>query len=95
MAQNLVSGIRTLSPNCREATRLQSEAMDRPLSLLHRIGLRIHLFLCQWCRRYGKQLRLLRQAVRMNPDQVNEAAPKGLSPDARERLKRSLLDGVK
>jgi hypothetical protein len=69
--------------------------MDRPLSLLHRIGLRTHLFLCQWCRRYDKQLRLLRQAVRMNPDQVNEAAPQGLSSDARERLKRSLLDRVK
>jgi hypothetical protein len=94
-ARRLIGGIRALSPNCREASRLQSDALERPLSPLKETGLRIHLVLCQWCRRYGKQIRLLRQAVREQPDQVTEAAPSALSPEARARFKRVLQDETK
>ena len=80
----------TVSPNCREASRLQSEALDHPLPLAQRFGLRVHLLLCKWCRRYGKQIRFLRQAVHEHPDEVNQAAPQTLSPEARDRLQRSL-----
>jgi hypothetical protein len=54
----------------------------------------MHLLLCRWCRRYGKQIRILRQAVREHPDEVNEAPQQTLSPEARERLKQSLRDGA-
>src|SRR5689334_7551985 len=33
-----------LSLTCREAARLQSKALDHPLRLRQRVGLRIHLF---------------------------------------------------
>jgi hypothetical protein len=82
--------VRKLSPNCREASRLQSEALDHSLSLPQRLGLRIHLLLCKWCRRYGKQIRFLREAVHEHPDELTESAARKLSPEARERLKRSL-----
>jgi hypothetical protein len=35
-------------------------------------------------------MRFLRQAVHEHPDGVNEVTPHTLSPEARERLKRSL-----
>ena len=95
LARSLIGGIRALSPNCREASRLQSDALDRPLSFHKQIGLRIHLVLCQWCRRYGKQILLLRQAVRAQPDKVNDATPSALSPEARARFKRVLQDETK
>ncbi len=81
---------RKLAPNCREASRLQSEGLDHSLSLAQRLSLRLHLLLCKWCRRYGKEIRLLRRVVQERPDQVSEATPGNLSPEARERLKRSL-----
>src|ERR1041384_3569390 len=79
-----------LSPCCKQASRLQSEAMDRPLSFFERFGLQIHLLLCRWCRRYGQQLRFLRKAAHQcaNHDQ-SESAHK-LSPEARERIKQKL-----
>jgi len=89
------NGLRTLSPNCREVSRRQSEGLDQSLSLGQRLGLRLHLLLCQWCRRYGKQIRFLRQAVREHPDELNDATRRTLSPEARERLKRSLRDEPK
>ena len=90
LASALKTGFRTLMPTCRQVSRLQSDALDRPLSLPKRFGLHLHLLVCKWCRRYGKQVRFLRQAVQDHPDEVNEASPRTLSPEARERLKRSL-----
>ena len=48
--------IRALTPNCRDAIRLQSDALDRPLSWPQRLGLWVHLIFCMWCVRYGRQL---------------------------------------
>lgn len=79
--------ISQLSPNCRQASRLQSEGMDRPLTLLEALGLRIHLLLCKWCRRYGKQLKFLRNAAHHCEE---HQSPQKLSPEARERIKQRL-----
>jgi hypothetical protein len=88
------SGLRTLSPTCRDASRLQSEALDQSLPLGKRLGLRLHLLLCRWCRRYGKQLHFLRHTVHEHPHELN-TAPRSLSTEARERLKQSLRDESK
>ena len=64
----LAKTFRALSPNCKEAIRLQSDALDRPLSRMQRIGLRIHLALCVWCSRYGKQIKFLRTVAQCCED---------------------------
>lgn len=84
--------LRTISPNCQEASRLQSELLDHTMSPWQRFGLRLHLILCKWCRRYGKQIRFLRTAAYEHPDHLVEASSKSLSTEARERIKRSLRD---
>jgi hypothetical protein len=91
----LKKGLRTISPNCREASRLQSEVLDHALTPLQRFGLRAHLLLCKWCRRYGKQIRFLRCAAHEHPDEVTAATPSTLSPETRERLKRAFRDEAK
>src|SRR5262245_11289844 len=88
--KTLARGMGVLSPNCRQAARLQSAALDRKLPILQRVGLRLHLLLCAWCRRYGKQIRFLRKAAHKHPDEMVEAAPQELSDEARERIKRKL-----
>ncbi|MFO1475302.1 MAG: zf-HC2 domain-containing protein [Verrucomicrobiota bacterium] len=82
-----------LSPNCREATRLQSLGLDRSLTFRERFGLRIHLLLCRWCRRYGKQIRFLRDAAHTHPDELVEPSPHRLSEEARDRIKNTLKTG--
>src|SRR5436190_22132796 len=85
--------ITLLSPSCKEATRLQSEAVDRKLSLFERLGLRIHIFLCKWCRRYGGELKFIRSAAGQCEEHVCPDVPEGLSPEARERIKQKLQSG--
>jgi hypothetical protein len=82
--------VAALSPSCRQASRLQSEALDHKLPILQRVGLRIHLFLCSWCRRYGKQIRFLRDAAHDHSDELVEPAPQKLSDPARDRMKQRL-----
>lgn len=90
LTANLAKGLREVSPDCREATRLQSNALDGRLSLRQRFGLRVHLMLCKWCRRYGKQIRFLCEAAHEHHEKIVEAAPQKLSPDARERIRGKL-----
>jgi hypothetical protein len=86
----LTRGIGDLSPNCKQAVRLQSAALDRKLSFRERLGLRIHLVLCQWCRRYGKQIRFLQTATREHAGEEQVLPERTLSPEARERIKERL-----
>jgi hypothetical protein len=50
--------------SCKEASRLLSQAMDRPLGLWQRARLRLHLSLCDACSNFKRQLEVVRQGVR-------------------------------
>ena len=86
----VIAGLRMLMPSCREVLRLQSEAIERPLSPARRPGLWLHLLLCKWCRYYGRQIRFLRHAAHTHLDELTEATPQPLSPEARERIRQKL-----
>ncbi len=45
---------------CSHATKLLSEAEERQLTRRERFALRFHVFVCTACRRFNKQLQLLR-----------------------------------
>ena len=49
---------------CREATALMSQEQDRPLTLAERIGLRLHVWICNGCNNYRRQMGVLRDACR-------------------------------
>jgi hypothetical protein len=88
----LAKTVRALSPDCKGAVRLQSDALDRPLPFAQRTGLWLHLLICKWCRRYAHQIKFLRQvAQRCEGGRV----PKILPLEARERIKRALNAGKK
>jgi hypothetical protein len=77
-------------PSCRQAARLQSDALERPLSASQRVGLRFHLLICKWCRLYGEQLHFLNGAAQSHADEMTGAIPQKLSAEARERIKLKL-----
>lgn len=49
---------------CKQAHRLLSEAQDRSLGWGERLALRLHLLLCDPCRRFRAQMGFLRRALR-------------------------------
>lgn len=74
-------------PRCKEATEWISHDMERPLSLIQQLQLRVHVSMCLLCKRYAQQLRFLRRAMR---DQRRFWPDAVLSAEARERLIRTL-----
>lgn len=50
--------------NCKEVTRLLSEAQERKLSFYERVQLEMHLAMCKGCTNFRKQLDFLRMASR-------------------------------
>jgi hypothetical protein len=51
--------------DCKEASRLYSESMHHPLPLLKFIALKLHLMICDLCRKYVRQLKFLRRSTRL------------------------------
>ena len=90
--RKLISGCEALCLDCRGASRAQSERLDHPLPRAQRVGLWLHLAICKWCRRYGKQIRFLREAAHEHPEELAKAAPQNLSAEARDRIKRRLSE---
>jgi len=95
MLKNLMQRLADLSPSCRQATRLQSAALDGKLSTSQKLGLRIHLCLCKWCRRYGSQIQFLRTASQHEPKPEESLPPRTLSPEARDRIRQRLAEAQK
>jgi len=49
--------------NCKEASRLISQGLDRDMSPADRVSLRMHLAVCDACNKLKSQLVFLRRAV--------------------------------
>ena len=76
---------------CRDVSQKISESMDRTLPLHHRMFIRIHILMCKYCARFRRQLLLLREAAQkmdLSPEALEAAV--GLSPEARERMKKAI-----
>ncbi len=81
--------------NCKEATQLVSESLDRKLPFHQRIGIRMHLLMCKFCSRYEKQLMFLRKAVRTQKMHEEDTESYiSLPPEARKRIKNCLHDNL-
>lgn len=73
--------------SCKDATRLQLRAQDEGLSFPQRFALRLHLAFCDNCRRFARQLALIRAACRrIQAGQEPPADAPGLSPEAKARI---------
>lgn len=87
---NGLSWARDLLPSCRDVTRLQSRALDETLPLRVRIGLKCHLSFCVWCRRYGRQLRFIRDVLQRGEERLAEGHIYELPPATRAQIKEFL-----
>jgi hypothetical protein len=64
--------------------------MEKDLSLITRVKLRIHYLMCSFCERYAKQLKYMRTVAREFPEKIGEVSDAKLPSEAKERLKQAL-----
>ena len=48
--------------NCKQATLLMSQGMDRKLGVLQRMRLRLHLMMCHGCFNFNAQMKFLHES---------------------------------
>lgn len=78
---------------CEGMVHLASESLDRDLPRWERLALKSHLLYCMACRRYLRQLKLLRIALQRLASgiETEDLLPgPGLPAAAREKIKNSL-----
>lgn len=54
---------------CKEATRILSDQLDKPISLGRKILLKIHVFMCEGCSYFGKQIKGLKEVFARKSDE--------------------------
>lgn len=64
--------------------------MEKELSLMMRLKLRIHYLMCSFCERYMKQLKYIRAVSREFPEKIGDVSGPTLSADAKAQLKAAL-----
>jgi hypothetical protein len=78
------------TPTCPEVVRILSLGMDKQLSLMMRIKLRIHYLMCSFCQRYMQQLKYIREISCEFPNKIGEISDTSLTADAKERMKAAM-----
>ncbi len=80
--------ISIINQNCRTASRLGCESLDRPLSRLEQTGLHIHLMGCRSCRRFRKQITQIDKIVEHIASQQETEVR--LPAESRQRITHAL-----
>ena len=79
--------------SCKQASRLISQSLDRPLSWRERFSLRLHLVLCDMCTQFRHQLYTMRMAVRKLTRRIEQDESLVLPQQARARIAESISAG--
>jgi len=95
--------LRILTLTCDQAAQLMSQMQDKPLNRPERWALSSHLLICRLCRKYNRQLKLLRAITTRIADSrtYDDVVPPLLDPEQskafQDRLSkkiREILDSM-
>ncbi len=79
---------------CKRFAESHSRSFDSELPIIERCRYKFHHFLCLYCRRFGRQLKLIDEAAKICEFETESSdASSTLSNEAKERMKRALSEG--
>jgi hypothetical protein len=61
--ESLKNIIRILTLTCDQSSELMSRSQEKPLTGSERWALSFHLMICRFCRKYKRQLKLMREVL--------------------------------
>lgn len=80
---------------CKNTSRLVSEGQERQLSLKERINLRLHVWMCNNCRRFEKQIVTIQKIMLSEWTQGAPPTNNQLPREAQERIRQTLKSHIK
>jgi hypothetical protein len=81
-----------LTLRCDQASRLISYSQEAPLNIAERWALSFHLLICKMCRKYKKQLKLMRDVLgRLTESRLYEIVASSLLTEEQSQALRSRI----
>jgi len=78
---------------CKQASKLISQSLDRPLHWSERMQLKLHLLICGPCERFKQQLKLLRTSLQRIRSGIENDQSIQLPLDVKTRIVQSIKSG--
>ena len=79
---------------CKQASQIISQSLDRNLSWQERLTLRLHLFICKYCKRFSQQLSTLRVTLKRMNETVENDTNITMSSDIKARIAKSMQSTI-
>jgi len=76
--------------NCKQATQLVSQGLDKQLSTRELFSLKMHLFICKYCKQFSQQMHKLHVAINRVGKEIENDGSIKLSPEAKKRIAKSM-----
>lgn len=79
--------------SCKEASRLLSESLEHKLTFWQLVSLRLHLFICRFCRHFDHDLHRFDAALRTYSQHIDADATFAqitLRPETRQRILQAM-----
>jgi hypothetical protein len=71
---------------CKQTSKLISQSLDRPLTWSEKLQLRLHLFMCNPCSQFKRQLNMLRTAIQRIRNDIEHDSNIKLPLNVRNRI---------
>lgn len=80
---------------CKQASKLVSQSLDRRLTWVEVLQLKLHLLICRACQQFNRQLHLLRLAFSHKVKHIEDDHTIHLPLEAKARIKLELKKASK
>lgn len=81
--------------NCKQTSQLVSQSLDRRLTLQERFVVKVHLWICKYCRRFSRQLMAMRMGLKRMTQSVEENTTLHMPSESKARIAKALESEMK
>jgi hypothetical protein len=79
-----------LKLNCKQTSQLVSQSLDRRLTLRERLAVRLHLLICDYCKRFQRQLLAMRAGLKRMSESIENDTDIQMPSEAKSRIAKAL-----
>jgi hypothetical protein len=80
--------------DCKQASQIISQSLDRPLTMRERFALKLHLLICVYCKRFSQQMQTLRVAIKQMTASIENDNSIEMPAATKHRIENSLNNTV-
>ncbi len=76
--------------DCKQASQLISQSLDRSLTLRERLSLKLHLLICEFCKRFSQHMQTIRVALKQMTSSIESNDSIEMPSAAKNRILQSI-----